>query len=117
LSIEAEIRRSWSVYRQAGLAESQTRRQVLDDIHQSFQNLQGSRQRLMDLQIQVDAAQRAYDLSARAYELGQVSNLDRLTQQDSLLSAKLNRVTEELNEKIYYLSLLRSAGNLASALR
>jgi outer membrane protein TolC len=116
LSIEAGIRRAWSSYRQAGLAESQSKRQVIDDINQSFQNLQGSRKRIVDLETQVEAAQRAFDLSERAYQLGSVSNLDRLAQQDSLLQAQLNLVDEQFSQKAYYLALLRSAGGLSSVL-
>jgi outer membrane protein TolC len=116
LAIEADIRRSWSFYRQAGLAESQTRRQVADDVNQSFQNLQTSRQKIIQLTIEVEAAQRAFDLSERAYQLGSVSNLDRLTQQDNLLTAQLNLVSEQFNEKSSYLSLLRAVGRLYSVL-
>ncbi|HZK81485.1 MAG TPA: TolC family protein [Humisphaera sp.] len=117
LAIEADIRKAWSAYRQAGLAESQTCRQVTDDINQSFRNLQGSREKIADLQVEVEAAQRAFELSERAYQLGSVSNLDRLTQQDNLLTAQLNLVSEQFNEKSNYLSVLRSAGQLSSVLR
>lgn len=112
LTIEAGIRKAWSVYRQAGLAESQTRRQVIDDVNQSFENLQNNRRRIQDLQTQVEAAQRACDLSQREYQLGAVSNLDRLTQEDALLTARLNLISESLSEKTSSLSLLRSAGQL-----
>lgn len=114
--IEADVRRAWSAYRQAGLAESQTRRQVQDDVTQAFQSLQGSRLRLADLQVQLDAARRAFDLAERAYQLGSISNLDRLTQQDNLLTAELNFVSEQLDEKARYLSLLRATGSLSKAL-
>lgn len=114
LAIEADIRKAWSVYRQAGIIESQTRRQVIDELNQSFQNLQNSRQKIKDLQTQVDAARRALELSERAYQLGAVSNLDRLTQQDYLLRARLNLLDEQFSEKANYLSLLRSAGQLGS---
>lgn len=117
LTIEADIRRAWSVYRQSGLAESQTRRQVVDDINQSLQNLQGSRTIIADLQMQVEAAQRAFDLAERAYQLGSISNLDRLTQQDNLLAAQLSLISERFSEKSYYLGLLRSAGGLASVMK
>lgn len=112
LAIEADIRRAWSVYRQAGLGVSQTRRQVVDDVNQGYQNLQNSRQKITDLQTQVDAAQRALTLAERAYQLGATSNLDRLTQQDAWLTAQLNLVSEELNAKTNHLVLLRAAGQL-----
>jgi outer membrane protein TolC len=114
LQIEADVRKAWSVYRQAGLSEWQTRYQIADDVNENYQNLTGSRLRIVDLQIQVDAAQRAYDLSERSYQLGSVSNLDRLTQQDNLLTAQLNLVSEQFNEKSNYLGLLRAAGDLST---
>jgi len=112
MAIEADIRSAWSLYRQAGLTESQIRRQVIDDINQGCANFQGSRRKIADLEIQVAAAQKAYDLAERAYQLGSESNLDRLTQQDNLLLAQLNLLSERFNEKSNYLALLRAAGKL-----
>jgi outer membrane protein TolC len=117
LAIEADIRSAWSGYRQSVLTMSQTRRQVMDDIRQGYQNLSGSREKIGQLQIQVLAAQRAFDLAERAYQLGAESNLDRLTQQDNLLTAQLNLVSEQFNEKTSYLSLLRAEGMLATVLQ
>jgi outer membrane protein len=116
LQIEADIRRAWSVYRQSGLALSSAQRQVIDDVTQAYQNLAGNRAKIADLQIQVTAAQRAVDLTERGYELGSETNLDRLVQQDNLLSAELNLVSEQFAEKSNYLALLRAAGRLASVL-
>ncbi len=116
LSIESDIRRAWSVYRQAGIAQSQAGRIVADDVNQAFHNLLGSRRKIADLRVEVAAAQRAFDLAERANQLGSVSNLDRLTQQDSLLTAQLTLVREQYNEKSSYLSLLRAEGRLASVL-
>jgi outer membrane protein TolC len=116
LTIEADVRKAWSLYRQAVLSESQARRQVTDDVNQNYQNLTGSRDQIADLRVEVEAAQRAYDLSERSYQLGSVSNLDRLTQQDNLLTAQLNLVSEQFNQKSYYLGLLRAAGELSPSL-
>ena len=116
-SIEAQIRQAWSQYRQAGLFESQTRRQVTDDIRQNRQNLDSSRGQVEQLQTQVDAARGAFDLADRAYQLGSGTNLDRLQQQDALLTAELNLLDEKFNTKTDYLGLLRAAGRLATALR
>jgi outer membrane protein TolC len=116
LQIEADVRRAWSVYRQAGLSQSQKRRQVMDEIIQAYQNWQNSRSKIVDLRVQVTAAQRAVDLAERGYQLGSETNLDRLVQQDSLLTAQLNLLTEQFNEKTNYLSLLRAAGQLATVL-
>jgi outer membrane protein TolC len=116
LSIEAGVRKAWSVYRQALLNESQTRRQVTDDVNENYQNLIGSRLQVAKLEIEVRASKRAYDLSERSYQLGSVSNIDRLTVQDDLLAAELNLVAGELNAKRYYLALLRAAGDLSAVL-
>ncbi|HEY0007395.1 MAG TPA: TolC family protein [Tepidisphaeraceae bacterium] len=115
LQIEAEIRRAWSVYRQAGLTLSQQQRIVTDDVNRNYQNLLASEQKLIDLNIQVEAAQRAFDLADRSFQLGRETNLDRLLQQDNLLSAQLNLVSEQYNRKTAYLGLLRAAGSLMIA--
>jgi outer membrane protein len=116
LAIEADIRGAWSGYRQSVLSASQAHRQVTDDIREGYQNFTGSQEKIGQLQIQVIAAQRAYDLAERAYQLGAESNLDRLTQQDNLLSAQLGLVNEQYSEKTAYLGLLRAEGSLAMLL-
>jgi outer membrane protein TolC len=117
LSIEGDVRSAWSVYRQSGLTELQTLRQVNDDVNEGFSNLQNSRDKIRELTIEVSAAQKAADLAERSYQLGSESNLDRLTQQDNLLAAQLNLVSEEFNEKSNYLNLLRVSGALATVLK
>jgi len=116
LTIEAEVRKAWSVYRQAGLSQSSTRRLVLDDVNQNYQNVINSRTKITYLKIQVEAAQRAYDLSLRSNELGSVSNIDLLTQKNNLLTAQLNLTDEQFNEKTHYLGLLRATGKLWTVL-
>jgi outer membrane protein len=116
-AIEADVRSAWSVYRQSGLTESQTRRQVTDDVNEGYQNLQNSRDKIRDLQVEVAAAQNAADLAERSYQLGSESNLDRLTQLDNLLTAQLNLVSEQFNEKSNYLNLLRVSGELGNVLK
>ena len=117
LAIESEIRRAWSAYRQAGLIESQTRRQVVDDVRQNYANLNGDRDQVTQLQLQVDAARQAVDLATRAYQVGAGTNLDRLQQQDNLLNAELNLLDQQFNAKSDYLGLLRATGRLATALQ
>ena len=117
LAIEADVRSAWSQYRQAGLAESQSRRQVLDDVNEAYQNWLNAREEIEELTVEVKSAQQAFDLADRQYRIGGESNLDRLTQQDQLLTAQLNLVSEQLAEKSNYLALLRATGNLASVLR
>jgi multidrug efflux system outer membrane protein len=117
LAIEADVRNAWSVYRQSGLTESQTLRQVRDDVNEGYQNVISSRNQIRELNVEVEAAQKAADLAERSYQLGSESNLDRLTQQDNFLTAQLSLVSEEFSEKSSYLNLLRVSGSLASVLK
>ena len=90
---------------------------MIDDVSQQARNLSNNRVKIAYLQVQVESAQRAFDLADRAYRLGSDSNLNRLTQQDNLLSARLNLIDEQFSEKVSYLSLLRAAGSLSTVLR
>jgi outer membrane protein TolC len=108
--IQTDVRTAWSRFRQAGLDESLLRRQIHEDIQTSSQNLATSRSTLAELRTEVEAAQRAYDLSEASYRVGQASNLDRLSAQDRLLNAQLQLTSEQYNNKVFYLELLRSTG-------
>jgi outer membrane protein TolC len=117
LAIEADVRSAWSVYRQAGLSQSQTSRQVSDDVSEGYTSLVDARRQILELNVEVTAAQKVADLAERSYQLGSESNLDRLTQLDSLLSAQLTLISEQYSEKSAYLNLLRASGGLASVLK
>ncbi len=109
--LHADVRSAWSRYRQAVLSQSQTRRQVHEDIEVAFEDLRASREKLKELQTTVAAAQRAYDLATATYKLGSASNLDQLTALDALRNAQLAQASEEFNEKVFYLNLLRATGD------
>ena len=115
--IEADVRMAWSRFRAAGLTRSQTRRTVTDDVNQQYQNLANARAQVGELKVAVDYARRAVDLAERGYQLGQTTNLNRLTQQDALLTAELNLVNQQFGEKSSYLALLRASGALNTVLR
>jgi outer membrane protein len=111
--IHQDVRTAWSQFRQAALAETQTERRVLQDVRVALFNLNASANRLRDIRYGVDAADNAYRVARRSYEVGTVNNLDVLTAQNQSLNARLNLVTEQLNYKIFYLQLLRAQGRLA----
>jgi outer membrane protein TolC len=54
-------------------------------------------------------------LAQRQYTVGLATNLDVLTAQDQLLSTQLQLATQEYQQKINYLNLLRVAGHLTFA--
>jgi outer membrane protein len=117
LSIESDIRSAWSTYRAAGLAQSQTRRIVVDDVQQAYQNVLNSKYRITDLNEQVDAANQAYDLAQKTYEIGSATNLERLTAKNDLLSAELSLLEEQYTQKTSYLKLIRSTGQIDSMIK
>ena len=80
--IHADVRDAWSRFRQAVLSESLLRRQVFQEVQIAGEDLMTSQGKIRDLQDEVAAAQQAFDLAERSYQLGNASNLDRLTAQD-----------------------------------
>jgi outer membrane protein len=108
--IQADVRTAWSRFRQAQLSESLLERQVAQDVQIAYENLETSRKRIAQLDREVVAAQRAYDLSDRSYQLGGASNLDRLTAQNTLLTSQLQLTSELFNLKVFYLDLVRVTG-------
>ncbi|HZZ41699.1 MAG TPA: TolC family protein [Tepidisphaeraceae bacterium] len=111
-AIHQDVRLAWSQFRQSALSRSQTQRQVIQDVRTAYYNITSSAIRLRDIQYEVTAAKNAYDLSVTSYRVGNATNLDVLTAQNQLLTARLDQVTEQLNHKLYYLQLLRSQGRL-----
>ncbi|HXE52357.1 MAG TPA: TolC family protein [Tepidisphaeraceae bacterium] len=110
--IEADVRLAWSQLRQSLLAEWQLIRQVNQDVRIDWQNLNASRDRIVELTTEVTASQEALRQATQRYSVGLATNLDVLTAQDQLLSSQLDLATEEFNHKIYYLDLLRGMGRL-----
>jgi outer membrane protein TolC len=110
--IRADVRTAWSQFRQAKLTESQTRRQVADDVKTGYENLVTSGVKIGDLHTEVAAAQDAFDQASDLLRVGKATNLERLVAQDQLLAAQLLLSSEEFNRKVAYLALLRACGEL-----
>jgi outer membrane protein TolC len=100
--------------RQAELVRRQTERQVVEEVRKACQDLQTSEQRMHELAIQVAAAQEALRQADRSYAVGLATNLERLTAQDSLLSAQLSLTSDEFTHKVAYLNVLRVTGQLST---
>lgn len=110
--IYQDVRLAWSQLRQTGLQESLLRRQVAHDVDVALQTLESSRQSIFELNTEVAAAQEALRQAVQRYGAGLAINLDVLNATDQLLTAQLNLATEEFNNKIDYLDLLRAMGQL-----
>ncbi len=111
--LEADLRQAWSLLRQSKLTESQSRRQVLQDVRIAYENLLASKERLRELQVQLKAAEEALLQAEQSYRAGLGTNLEWLVAQDQLLSAQLQLTSERYNQKVFYLALLRAVGALS----
>lgn len=110
--IDADVRTAWSFLREAGLIESQARRRVTREIDQAIRNLAASKDRLSQLRIQLQAATDAFNQADASYKAGLATNLERITAQDAMLQSQLALATETIDQKLYWLALLRANGTL-----
>jgi outer membrane protein TolC len=111
-SNEADVRNAFSLLRAAILTQSQTRKQVEEDIRNGYANLLSSRDQINELRVELSASRDALIQSQAQYSVGTATNLDVLTAQDSLLSSQLQLATQVYQRKIAFLNLLRVAGHL-----
>jgi outer membrane protein TolC len=111
--IHADIRTAYSRLRQARLAESYARRQVLKDLRTAVENLRRDDLQIDQLGIQANAAKEGMRQAEAAFNAGLGTNLERLVAQDALLSAELDLSFARFNRNIDYLRLQRVTGTLA----
>ncbi len=114
--IEADVRDSWSLFRQRVLEYSAIRRQIRRDVETARADLEASRQRVVELAAQVNAATEALRQAEAAYDAGVGTNLERVSAQDQLLSAQLRQASEEFTFKLSSLVLERACGRLTQSL-
>jgi outer membrane protein TolC len=112
--IEAEVRSSWSVFRERVLDYRLRVREVRRDVEAARSQVVSSRARVEELRTQIGAARQALALAEASYEAGLGTNLERVTAQDDLLNAELQAVSEEFIAKGAYLALKRACGLLSA---
>lgn len=110
--IHADVRTAWSQFRQNLDAESLLNKQVAQQVETALIDFNTSVRQITDLTTEVGAAEAAYRISDRSFNLGLATNLDRLDAQDRLLIAQLELAAEKYNNTIRYLALLRATGRL-----
>jgi outer membrane protein TolC len=110
--IEADVRAAWSRLRQAALSESLTRRTVLNDVQQAYENLATADRRIHELEDQVLASEDALVQSQNAYANSLAINLDVLLAQNDLLNSQLQLTSARFDRTIFYLDLVRATGRL-----
>jgi outer membrane protein len=110
--IEADVRTAWSRLRQAAVNQSLIRRQIEQEVRQDYQNYLTSTDKLRELAAQIRAATEAYRQARAGFGAGTAIFLDVLTAQNVLLNSELEVATEAFNQKVIYLTLLRSTGQM-----
>lgn len=110
--IEANVRTAWSQLRQAMNSESLLRRQITEQVQVALENLNTSRQQLQDLQVQLTAADEGFRQTEQSYQVGLATNLERLASQDQMLNAQLQFSSQQFIQKVLYLNLLRTMGQM-----
>lgn len=114
--IEADIQDAWAVFRQQVLAYQGLRRQIRQEIAIAIANVQASRDRLAERDVQVRAAREAYRQADGSYQVGLATNLERLVALDQVLNAELGQALEIYRLRELYAALLRSTGGLTEGL-
>lgn len=114
--IHAEVRTAWSFLREALLIDSQTRRRIRNEVNQNFENLKASELRLKELDVSLRASRLAFDQAEASYHAGLATNLDRVSAQDALLQAQLAFRSEEIDQKLLHVEMLRAEGILRETL-
>lgn len=112
--IEADIRAAWSRFRQAALEYRLRARSATADVDGILAQFHASRARLDEFDTQVRVARETLNLAEAAYQAGLGTNLERVTAQDQLLAAELERVSEGYQLKLLSLALRRACGTLAA---
>jgi outer membrane protein TolC len=110
--IQADVREAWSRYRQALLAQSLVRRNVLRDVQVSHSELATANRRITELRSANATAQDALRLAQSAFANNLATNLDVLTAQDRALAAQLDLTTAEFDLATAYLDLVRATGGI-----
>ena len=114
--IHADVRTAWSFLRQAKLNELATRRQIASDVAIAHQNVVSSRNQLAELRVQVQAAEEALRQTEQSYRAGLATNLEWVTAQNAVLNAQLDLTSQQFDNKVFYLTLLRATGALSTRL-
>ncbi|MBI2731316.1 MAG: TolC family protein [Sphingobacteriales bacterium] len=89
----SQIERAKLNLQNLALTKEQSDTKLKQDIYQAYQAAVAALEKFNANKKAVDVAQRTYDLSVKRYELGLLSTLDLITNQNNLLKAKLDLAT------------------------
>jgi outer membrane protein TolC len=110
--IQADVRESLSLLREAKLTYAQSLRAVQRDIEIAVLNLRESRERVAELRVQLATARDGSDQAEGLYDAGLATNLERLAAQTDQLRTELELENAVFDRQVSYLDLLRASGLL-----
>jgi outer membrane protein len=91
------VKRSQFNVKQAELQKEASDLKLKQDIYLAYTNAVTSLQRFNASKKSVETAQKAYDFSLKRYEIGLLGSLDLITNQNSLLRAKLQLLSNQFD--------------------
>jgi TolC family type I secretion outer membrane protein len=91
------------------------RRQARDQVIGAWQAYQTATAGLAAIQVQIKAAQSAYDGTLAEYKQGERTTLDVLNAQQELLNAKVNQIRAQRDETVAEYTLKAATGSLTAA--
>ena len=110
--IHADVRAALSRVRQAKLNESLVRRQIVENVRIAYEDLVAAARAVDELKIELAAAEQGYRQAAESYRAGVGTSLDALIAQNQWLRAQVQLTSQQFEQKVAYLTLLRVAGEL-----
>ena len=110
--IYQDIRKSYSVLRQAALRRQMLARKVLEEVRIARQNWITSNSLVRNLHTEWRSAAAAYAQARHSFGAGLATNLDVITAQDRALSARLGYEQARYAQRVNMLNLLRVTGRL-----
>jgi outer membrane protein len=111
-TVYGQVKEAEAVARQSGLMYSRLGRLAIQDIHDSFVNMQISLVRKKSLGKALKSAELSYHLQTQDYKLNLVNNLDVLTAIQDLADVRRSYIHTSYESKRFYWQLLAAAGEI-----
>lgn len=88
-----------------------TKRNIISDVIQSYENMDASQQKVKQAELQVKQAEKAYQLAETSYESGSITNLDLLDSAISLAESRLSLLKTQIDYTVSLYKLKVSVGD------
>jgi outer membrane protein TolC len=89
-----------------------TQRNVVNDVIQSYENVDAAQQKVKQANLQVTQAERAYQLAETSFESGSITNLDLLDSAVSLAESRLSLLKMQIDYTVNLYKLKTALGEI-----